>query len=140
MLISQSFFSRLGTQLKYSTSHHPQTDGLMEVVNRSLGILLRSLIKKNIQHWKSLLPYVEFSNNKSVNRTIIKSPFEVVFGKNPLGPLDLHPLVSSQSVSSVDTERVKQLKTLHEKIKAQLEKQMKKYKCQADKHKNLFVS
>ena len=47
-LFWHTLWAKLGTKLKYSSSHHSQTDEQMEVVNRSLGALLRSLIKKNI--------------------------------------------------------------------------------------------
>lgn len=77
----RTLWSKLDTQLKFSSSHHPQTDGQTEVVNRSLGVLLRSLIKKNMKEWESLLPCAEFAFNRSVKRTTNKSPFEIVYGK-----------------------------------------------------------
>ena len=88
-----TLWAKLGTQLKYSSSYHPQTNGQMEVVNRSLDALLRSLLKKNLRDWESLLQHDEFTFNKFTNQTTRKSLFKVVYGKNPLGPLDLSPLL-----------------------------------------------
>ena len=46
---------KLGTTLQFNSSYHPQTDGQTEVVNRSLGNLLRSFVGKNIWQWDLLL-------------------------------------------------------------------------------------
>nr|GEW73440.1 RNA-directed DNA polymerase [Tanacetum cinerariifolium] len=43
----RTLWTRLGSKLQFSSSHHPQTDGQTEIVNRSLGNLLRSLIRDN---------------------------------------------------------------------------------------------
>ena len=42
---------KLGTTLQFNSFYHPQTDGQTEVVNRSLGNLLRSFVGKNIRQW-----------------------------------------------------------------------------------------
>jgi len=58
-------------------------------VNRTLDILLRAVLKKNLKYWEECLPHVEFSYNRIVHSTTNCSPFEIVYGFNPLTPLDL---------------------------------------------------
>ena len=70
----------VGTKLKFSVAYHPQTDGQTEVVNQSLGNLLRYLVGEHARNWDSILPIAQFAYNNSVNRTIGMSPFEVVHG------------------------------------------------------------
>ena len=48
--------AKLGIKLLFSMAYHPQTDGQMEVTNRTLSALLRVLIKKNIKEWEECLP------------------------------------------------------------------------------------
>jgi len=64
----------------------------MEVVNRTLGTLLRTILKKNLKSWEVCLPHIEFSYNRVVHSTTSCSPFEVVYGFNSLTPLDLLPM------------------------------------------------
>jgi len=40
--------------------------------------------------WEKLLPHIEFSYKRVVNSTTSDTPFEVMYGFNPLTPLDLH--------------------------------------------------
>jgi hypothetical protein len=80
------------TMLDFSSAHHPQTDGQTEVVNRSLGALLRSLVGENLKSWDLQLYQVEFTYNRSVNRSTVLSPFTIICGGNPRTPLNLAPL------------------------------------------------
>lgn len=82
----------LGTKLLFSTSCHPQTDCQTEVINRTLTTLLRGLIKKNMKEWDLKFAPAEFAYNRSISYTTRRSPFEVVYGLNPLTPIDLIPL------------------------------------------------
>jgi hypothetical protein len=68
-------WKKLGTNLDFSSSYHMQTDGQTEVVNRSLGDLLRSLVTEHHNSWDQILPQAEFAYNDSVNRSTGKSPF-----------------------------------------------------------------
>ena len=49
-----TLWRKLGTALQLNTSYYPQTNGQTEVVNRSLGNLLRSFVEKSIRHWDLL--------------------------------------------------------------------------------------
>ena len=80
------------TKLRFLTSYHPQTDGQMEVVNRSLGNLLRSLVGDNLTTWDLFIPHAEFAYNTLADRTTSMSPFEVAHGLVPRKPRDLVPV------------------------------------------------
>ncbi|VVA38897.1 PREDICTED: reverse mRNAase, partial [Prunus dulcis] len=88
----KTLWKLFGTSLKFSSAFHPQTDGQTEVVNRSLGDLLRCLVGDKQGNWDLILPVAEFAYNNSANRTTGKSPFEIVYGVMPRPPIDLAPL------------------------------------------------
>jgi transposase InsO family protein len=65
----RTLWKKLGTNLSFSSAYHPQMDGQTEVVNRSLGDLLRSLVTEHHSQWDNILPQAEFAYNDSVNRS-----------------------------------------------------------------------
>lgn len=67
----------LGAKLLMSTSFHPQTDGATERANRSIGQILRSVVKPDQTDWVGKLPMLEFALNASVNESTGFSPFEL---------------------------------------------------------------
>ena len=120
-------WSRLGRKLSFSTSCHPQTDGQTEVVNRSLSTLLRVLPKGNHKSWDDYFPHIEFAYNRVVDNTIKLSPFEVVYGFNPLTPLYLLPHPTSfDFVHKEGVSKYKFIKYFHEKVKNQIQAQVEK--------------
>jgi transposase InsO family protein len=76
----RTLWKNLGIDLAFSSVYHPQTDGQTEVVNRSLGYLLRSLVTKHHTNWDQILPQAEFAYNDSVNRSTGKSLFQILYG------------------------------------------------------------
>jgi len=59
-----TLWKKVGTKLSYSTTCHPQTDGQTEVTNRTLGTLLRALIRLRSTAWDLLLPHAEFPSTR----------------------------------------------------------------------------
>jgi hypothetical protein len=88
----RTLWKRLGTNLSFSSTYHPQTNGQTEVVNKSLGNFLRSLVTKQDHQWDQILAQAEFAFNNSVNRSTRKSPFEIVYGIQPRGITELRYL------------------------------------------------
>jgi hypothetical protein len=86
----RSLWGKLGTKLNFSSAYHPQTDGQTEVVNRSLGNLLRCLAGTKPKQRDLALPQAEFAYNRSKSRTIEMSPFKIVYGQNPSGVLKIN--------------------------------------------------
>jgi hypothetical protein len=52
----RTLWKKLGTSLSFSSSYHPQMDGQTEVINRSLGDLLRILVTKHHSQWDHIFP------------------------------------------------------------------------------------
>ena len=125
----------LGTRLKFSTAYHPQTDGQTEVINRSLGNLLRCLVGENCGNWDLVLPRAEFAYNSSVNRSTGMSPFEIVHGYKPMKPLDLVPLPTHTRVSESADSFAQHVKNLHKDISNKINLSNETYKKLANSHK-----
>ena len=98
----------------FFTTCHPQTDGQTEVVNRTLGTLLRSIIQRNLKSWEDCLPFVEFAYNRAVHSVTHCSPFEVVYDFNPLNPMDLCPLLVSKLVNVDGESKEKYVKQINQ--------------------------
>jgi hypothetical protein len=70
-----------------STSHHPQTDGQTERVNRVLEDMLRHYVKPFHDNWDDCLDAAEFAINKAWHATTNTTPFRLQYGFDPRTPL-----------------------------------------------------
>ncbi|XP_031405676.1 uncharacterized protein LOC116214408, partial [Punica granatum] len=68
------------------------------------------------------------------------SPFEVVYGFNPLTPLDLSPLPLTEHVNLDGKKKVEFVKQIHEKTRLNIERKTEQYTKHANKgrHKLIF--
>ncbi len=69
------------------TSHHPESQGVVERANAVVVNTLRALVRAHGDEWSDVLPLVRFAMNTSVSRTTGFTPYEVVHGFKARLPL-----------------------------------------------------
>jgi hypothetical protein len=68
-----------------TTAYHPSADGQAEKSNDTIKVALRCmLIGQYEENWPSIIPETELALNTLVNTNTGYSPFEVVFGWQPV--------------------------------------------------------
>ena len=76
----------LGTKVALASTHHPQTNGLTERMNRTLIGMIKKVCASRKNQWVEALPLLEFAYNNSVHRATGISPFRANSGRDPLVP------------------------------------------------------
>ena len=99
------FWSKLfrlqGTNLAMSTAYHLQSDGQIEIVNRSLEQYLRAFTHDTPHRWAEWLPLAEFWFNFNFHTSLKLTPFEALYGFPP--PILQSYVPSTTRVTALDT-------------------------------------
>ena len=97
--VFRQVFRILGVRLNFSTSNHPQTDGMTERVHRVIGQMLRSTVNHRQNNWDEVLPMCEFAYNDLLQSSTSDTPFFLSYGFHPLSPADF--LVTTGALGGV---------------------------------------
>jgi len=114
-------------------------DRQTEVTNRTLCTLLRALIKSNSKAWDLILPHAEFAYSMAPSKSTGLFPFKIVYGVEPLSPLDLTSRPLNERLSVEASKRVEEIKHPHGQVKLRVENSNASYQAQANKHKKRVV-
>lgn len=71
-----------------TSAYHPQTNGLAERFNRTLGDMIAKYVAPDHSNWDSVLPFVTFAYNTAVQTTTGFSPFFLLYGREPSCTMD----------------------------------------------------
>ena len=77
-----------GVKRKHTTPYHPMCNGKAERFNRTLLAMLRTLPESGKSKWKDHLQKMVHAYNATVRRSTGYSPFYLMFGREPVLPID----------------------------------------------------
>ena len=72
-----------------TSPYHPQTDGLVERFNQTLKVMLKKAASEDGKDWDRLIPYLLFAYREVPQSSTGFSPFELLYGRQVRGPLDI---------------------------------------------------
>jgi len=110
------------TSPRYSSATVPQTNCQIEVVNRTLGNLLRSICGDMPRTWDQVLSQVEFAYNNTINNITGMPPFSIVYQKVLHHLLDLAKFPIGEKFSSAASVMAEQTIDVQKEVRTRLEK------------------
>lgn len=110
----------LGIQQKLTTPYHQQSNGLCERFVGTLKSMLRKVTNDKPEDWDQYLEGVLFAYREIPHSTTGFSPFQLMFGRQPRGPLEVvKDLCTGKNRDEIFTSAYEYAKDLQEKIKEQ---------------------
>ena len=91
----KSLQERLGTELRFTTRHHPQANGKVERANATLSEVLRSMCDWAGANWRDHLDMAEFVVNGNSSSVTGMTPFFANTAREPRTPANVgHPMLN----------------------------------------------
>ena len=85
--LTRLFLKYLGCSPLFNTPGHPEALGVAERCNQSLKNMIYKLVEERPHKWCELLPFVLWSLRGKPSSTIHVSPYTLMYGILPRGPL-----------------------------------------------------
>ena len=99
----QAVCQRLGITKSNTSVEHPQSDGLVKRLNRTIKGALAIYVEQTPTLWDQYLPFVTFAINTSKQASTGKSPFELMYGRMATLPTTTALKVSDSSQHNTKT-------------------------------------
>lgn len=80
----------LGIKQVFTTPYNPPANGVCENFNGTLKKMLAKVTDSHPTNWDILLPAILFAYREVPQNSTGFSPFELVYGANPRGPLSIY--------------------------------------------------
>ncbi len=108
-----------------ATAAHPQTNGLVERLNKTLASVLAAYVNLSHDDWDEHLPLAVFAINSARQDTIDRTPFEMLYGRVPNLPVENRLPMPADPPEEL-TEREERLKRWREEARSAILKSQAK--------------
>ena len=140
--VMQDVCELLGIQKLNTTAYHPQCDGMVERLNRTLKSMLRKHVAKFHGQWDRFLPGALWAYRNTPHESTKEKPSFLLFGIDLKSPTEAS-LLPPDSLDPTDLgcyreELILSLSTARELAAASIQEAQKSYKYQYDKRTNLI--
>jgi hypothetical protein len=126
----RGLFKGFITNMNFSTTYHPESDGKTERVKQLIEDMLRMHVMEKPSKWEDYIYLVEFTYNNGYHTTLKMSPFESLYGRK------CNTLVSWDNLADRVVVGIELLREMEEnmlKIKHNLKYSQDKNKIYVDK-------
>jgi hypothetical protein len=83
----KELFAGQNTNLNFSMSYHPETDGQTKRTNKIIEDMLRMHVRTKLNKWEDYLHLVEFAYNNGYKSSSKLSPFKILYGRKCTTPI-----------------------------------------------------
>ena len=97
----------MNTHKVFTTSYHPQCDGLVERFNGTMAQCISHYVDSKQKNWDMYLNVILFAFRTSPNEVRGESPFFMLYGRDPIYPLDCSLLPPREVSASVAEHRAR---------------------------------
>ncbi|XP_065899898.1 uncharacterized protein [Dysidea avara] len=88
--LDKRMMSLLQIDHRLTTAYHPQANGLVERFNQTLQNMIVKFIDHKKEQWEDFLDTCVYSYNTSKQESTQYSPFELMFARKPVLPVDIN--------------------------------------------------
>ena len=86
--ITTDLMKKFGSDQRFTTAYHAQSNGLVERFNRTIVGMLKKFTNAEQTNWNEYIPYVLWAYNTTPQANTKFSPFLLVFNREPVLSLD----------------------------------------------------
>ena len=127
----------MGIDQRYAAPYHQQTNGMVERWNRTLLVMLRPLMQENADNWDEYLQMACFAYRTTPHSSTGRTPFEMLFGRDPVFPRDALFSNTQKVYSDNDytymRRLVEKMKSIWAEASKNLDEAQERYRRQYDK-------